>query len=226
MDSEFLLDKAIASINCIIYPQGHPYLTDEGKFRTITFDSVIKSFMICHDLLFQLGVVKSKLPNIFSSLLPPILNLLPFSKRNGQGESSIIPCIVQVTNNGKVEPPLNLYFIIHEGLLLLAKPDVHLLGQATIIYQLPFCSICIQMETELNALDIQSDKINFYLGRGTRAMVGLEGFDVIESIEKKIWKARLSFSSRKAFDRASSYIMSRSRQVLQDQIEQLKGSLS
>lgn len=129
------MSEVISNPLCVVKPIDVSSRSDEVTSHYMVLDSIMKTWLLCRYIRINLALVTGPLiPEPFPQI-PPRFNMRPFSVKNSSGDSSILPCLVQIKKNNRVEPSVNFYLILDDHNLILATPDPLILGQATIDHQ-------------------------------------------------------------------------------------------
>jgi hypothetical protein len=179
-----------------------PNITDPGSVeKCALFDSVLKPWLICYELQYKLKLIHVPLPEA-EQLIPDHIDLLPYTTRTALGESRILPCLIQITNNDRIEPPINVYMVPDFDSIVLLKVDPHLLAKAIVFIQKPLYSMTFTFLQDINAIHFKQASFNFCKST-TRS--SFKGYNVFRSIDTH-WECRIIFSNSRLFDRAKDWV--------------------
>ncbi|KAH6588298.1 hypothetical protein BASA50_010849 [Batrachochytrium salamandrivorans] len=201
------LHNAISSCQCLIPPQNHAR-SSEALTDLIPLSIAVKTWLLYYDCLCKIGMRRSILSPPFNWSSPP---LLPH-----WDDCNIIPCVVQVTEQGRTHPPENRYFVECDTHLVLAEPLSRKSQQqrattdpATVCQYMRWPRIkTVLVGADLYAVDILELRPIFSETHTQNIMVDLDGYNIISGSETT-WRGRLVFGTNEAQEHVRDFIAQR-----------------
>jgi hypothetical protein len=109
--------------------------------HTILLDHALKIWMLCIDTQSNLGIHTPDLPVTNTKPAPNSIDLRYYSKKDEDDLALIIPCIVQVSENGKIKPQDTFYIVLQDENFVLVKPDPLVLGKGAVVFQMKYLNL-------------------------------------------------------------------------------------
>ncbi|KAI8926484.1 hypothetical protein BC831DRAFT_456378 [Entophlyctis helioformis] len=195
------LDRGIAHPSCLIPPRHRPQYSAEAS-SLIPLNIAVRTWMMVYDSLVKLGLETAPLPPPFDWQGAPSLPVAEACR--------MTPCVVQVTQAGRLHPPSNLYYVHHDTHFVLAESPVSQpLGACKVVYHVRWPRIKTELVgDDAHTLDVFETWPVFAERRQGAAVVRMEGFDAIADRDTR-WKGRLVFGSLDVRDSIRTFIHDR-----------------
>ncbi|KAJ1344984.1 hypothetical protein BSLG_000499 [Batrachochytrium salamandrivorans] len=187
------LHNAISSCQCLIPPQNHAR-SSEALTDLIPLSIAVKTWLLYYDCLCKIGMRSFLMWEL----------------------ADIIPCVVQVTEQGRTHPPENRYFVECDTHLVLAEPLSRKSQQqrattdpATVCQYMRWPRIkTVLVGADLYAVDILELRPIFSETHTQNIMVDLDGYNIISGSETT-WRGRLVFGTNEAQEHVRDFIAQR-----------------
>jgi hypothetical protein len=187
----------------------------------VSFDTVVKCWLICYVLLHKIGIVTYELP------AAEMETSLVSSFAIGSNNTQIIPCLVQFAQQQRVEPPVQLYFVKDGCNLILAKPDPHALGKCIIVLKKALFRLEVSFHSELNVVDMIERTVKFTDNyRCNPGMILNYGFVVVEDYRKDEWRCRLIFPGANTYAEATNWLQEHHDRILKEWVSSMENILT